>query len=75
MNKFKIGDSVIMDPDIKFASWYSSEKFIIIRLIGENIVELNKSFNEGMSKKIHIDHLIFDIKEARKQKLEKICLK
>ena len=80
MRDFKIGDCVKLTPEIKkFVTYNKNSKFIIIEFVGSKTVLLDKNLSEKHSVNfegnvIHVDHLILDIKETRKQKIEKICL-
>ena len=83
--KFKIGDIVKLNPEEynncfdEIPDWNISKSYIIVKFSneydsdGEPIVTLNKSFSDNFTKtSITTQFILPDIKEQRKQKLNKI---
>jgi len=69
---FNIGDKVRIKQQDYSVDRFTNYKFTIVGFINPSIAIIDKSLNNMDSKSIHIDYIELDIKEIRKQKLNKI---
>jgi len=71
---FKPGDKVKIEKENLGMPWYNDQSFKIVKFLSDNVVELDKSLYTpaNNNKAIHVSYLCLDIKETRKEKLQKI---
>ena len=74
---FKPGDIVKMKNRCIIRSWYTPESFQVVKIVSQNIFEVNINFKSNYDyygNTIHTDFIEIDIPKNRKQKLKEICL-
>ena len=73
---FKVGDIVKMKTEFSCKIWYTNKSYTILK-INKDVVTLDRCLNlpDYHTRQIHVDYLILEIKEIRKQKLQRLCSK
>jgi len=74
MENLKIGDVVNIKKISNIFYWYNTDLYVIINIDRDLCDLYNLTLKELDNNPIHINHLILNIKEYRKLKLQKLCL-
>ena len=72
---FKPGDIVKIKKISNIFYWYNTDTYVIIAIVGEICELYNLTIKEIAENPIHIAHLELAVKDIRKMKLQKLCLK
>jgi len=74
---FKPGDKVrLTSKHLQLADWVIDDSYIILKIINESIIKLDKTYSSTHDiKTIHVDYIKFDINAIRKEKLQRLCSK